>query len=521
MAEADVLPLHECNVRTSTPCNVTPVKSIPELGVSPITGNQNVLAARKSGGACFICGNTTVKSLRSISSNVPCQQASPVFIELKKCFSIELTLGKEFFKMKICLTCKRSLEKVSSFKDQVDSVVSIFSQKDADDSLGCFPLPQEDACQAVPPRMKRMLPSDSSPTPGEKAGKKTSSGKSKRSLSFSEHSYTRSSTPHEEARSLTNENLSMFSKLTQGKLLSDEDSQAILFILAKPCPTEKELALKIYRSSFMQTMEAVMIQEMNTVMVRLCSKTISPGPSVLRTYGNAKDLKSRDVMSEAAVELKREQPFLCKLLTTLCDPPGDVEQRSNTHHVVSTIYGMLLYNRNKDVNAIQKMNTAAAVRLHAKNDLLEIQHRCGLSLAQSYKLDFLDTLGKFNTDGIVESLRLKKTGKVTIDNIDGMTTKKEIRLDDGNQYYHHTASTYYPDRCLPEELSHLSTAEPEIPRLVNCAVFFLNPEEEAILKKNYGYQVNISVGLVRTSQFRWFCKYYKFLKCRDSVYSVH
>ena len=119
---------------------------------------------------------------------------------------------------------------------------------------------------------------------------------------------------------------------------------------------------------------------------------------------------------------------------------------------------------------MEKANTAAAVRLHASNDLLDMFHKFGITLPSGSKYYFLDQLGKFNMDGVIEGIRhATKPGKVTIDNIGGLIRVKAVRRARGNKHYHYTASTYYVD---PVDAAHLSMAQPRVPYFIDPSVLF-------------------------------------------------
>ena len=59
---------------------------------------------------------------------------------------------------------------------------------------------------------------------------------------------------------------------------------------------------------------------------------------------------------------------------------------------------------------------------------------------------------------------------------------EQIRLGSGNQHYHYTASTCYPDRF---DITSQSMMWPGIPDIVDPAVFYLNEAEQKTLKGNY------------------------------------
>ena len=82
-------------------------------------------------------------------------------------------------------------------------------------------------------------------------------------------------------------------------------------------------------------------------------------------------------MLESAVEINRRLPFVFKVLTALCTPL--LTEKPNIKH---TMYAMAMHNRNYQLSATRKLNTAAAVRYHANNDLLSIFHKIGITMAE-------------------------------------------------------------------------------------------------------------------------------------------
>lgn len=54
-------------------------------------------------------------------------------------------------------------------------------------------------------------------------------------------------------------------------------------------------------------------------------------------------------------------------------------------------------------------------------------------------------MGSLNTKGVVQRVQLETGGEVTVDNVNGMTVERDVRLNGGNKH-HYTTSTYYPDR---------------------------------------------------------------------------
>lgn len=109
---------------------------------------------------------------------------------------------------------------------------------------------------------------------------------------------------------------------------------------------------------------------------------------------------------------------------------------------------------------MQNINTCIALRFHAGNNLLDIFNKTSITLSADNKYTFLDKMGDLNTEGIVRSVQMGIGGKVTVNNVDGMTITRDVRLTGGNKHYHYTASTYYPDRADLRDLEESTTLTP-------------------------------------------------------------
>jgi hypothetical protein len=106
------------------------------------------------------------------------------------------------------------------------------------------------------------------------------------------------------------------------------------------------------------------------------------------------------------------------------------------------MFAMAMHCRLPALSYLQRINTCVAVRYHANNALLDFFNKSSITYASSTKPAMLDMLGKFSMNGIVKSIQRGSLGKLTVDNIDGLTIARQIRCGKGNVSYHYTASTY-------------------------------------------------------------------------------
>ena len=469
--------------------------ALPLCSLTPVLQRTPRKSASKD--KCFVCLDSPSGQLRKVCSNVTLPEHSETLSSIRDCFGI-YTIPQSIWTFKICLRCKKLLNSSTELKSQIEAGLA--------DKL--------DNKENDPPRYKRMAKDSSTPkknpqkrrpshsklsrtpvkdtnSPSKRKTKQTkcmlsfgeSPSSSSLSTSCSDHSYSQSDTSQELVK-----NASKLSALrhcnTKSASLPEEERQRVQLVLGSQSSSCKDIAKSILQNKNLKlAVETALLSEINVTCMHLCSTTFQPGPSVLRTLQLPNLLVREDILSKAVLELQNAAPFVYDIFRTVaCSPDTD---RPNTDSVIGTMYGIAMHNRNKDLSAVQKINTAVALRYHASNDLLAISNKCGITLAPGTKYKFLDALGKFNLDGLVKSVRGGRPGKLTVDNIDGKIRANQIRKGEGDRHYHYTASTYYPDRV---DTSHLSMQVPIVPE-IPLSKFYLSLPEETSLKQMYGYMV--------------------------------
>lgn len=105
-------------------------------------------------------------------------------------------------------------------------------------------------------------------------------------------------------------------------------------------------------------------------------------------------------------------------------------------------YALVMDRRNKDMWSIQKINTCIAFIFHAGKHRLDIFNIFKLVkiFAAENEYSFLDIMGSLNIKGVVQSVQLETGGEVTVDNVNGMTVERDVRLN-GDNKHHCTTST--------------------------------------------------------------------------------
>ena len=424
----------------------------------------------KAGAICFVCGSSSKGNLVYIISNAAVPEASMVVSDFRECFGLNILGDENVVNRKICRYCKRKLAAAMQLKRAAMSGLDGSTQRSEPlvHSMGASPLISTIKSSPVPHQV---------PT---------------------EHQYHRQKNVSDAAGEMVRQSSQKTLSSLSDSSSSFKERESLIQSLQHDTSYKQTAKLITGIPALVEAIEIELLGEIHEICDKLCSVNREPGPSVLRTLSQPASLMKDDILSESAVELNRCLPFAFKVLTALCTPLHT--EKPNTKHTIGMMYAMAMHNRNYQLSAAQKLNTAAAVRYHANNDLLSVFHKIGITMAEGSKLNLLDQLGDFNMDGLVHSLKKRIPGKITMDNIDGMLMANQIRLGSGNKHYHYAASTYYVDRC---DVSHLPMVQPQLPDVLSPDVLFLNNEEELNLKRNYGYQVmGVVIRCRQTSNIR-------------------
>lgn len=132
--------------------------------------------------------------------------------------------------------------------------------------------------------------------------------------------------------------------------------------------------------------QKLILLETEVVADKLCSLSIQPVPSVLRTLQHPFSLKSEDILHKCLLEFQNCFPFVFWVFQTLASPLHADQQRTNTcYSLIAMMNAMAMNRRNKDLCAMQKINTCIALRFHAGNDLLDIFNKTSITLSADSK----------------------------------------------------------------------------------------------------------------------------------------
>lgn len=426
---------------------------------------------------CFICLRSPSGKLRNIVTNVALPDNNPILKDIRKCLNMDSNAQFSIHECKICLTCKRRLENCVEFQNKLNEAIDRKSTSTCSTKRMAF--------SQTPSSSKKENVSEASNKENIPARKVNCKKKKKLFLELDT-----------DVQSDVKKSDMCQSDHNYGSFASPVDMAHINSVRAKQelfCKKNHQdqcySADDIFKNKILLSeVQKLILLETEVVADKLCSLSIQPGPSVLRTLQHPSSLKSEDILHKCLLEFQNCFPFVFRVFQTLASPLHADQQRTNTcNSTIAMMYAMAMNRRNEDLCAMQKINTCIALRFHAGNDLLDIFNKTSITLSADSKYTFLDKMGDLNTEGIVRSVQMGIGGKVTVDNIDGMTIARDVRLTGGNKHYHYTASTYYPDRADLTDLEESTTLTP--PEEINFDVFYLSAEEESRLKEMYGYMV--------------------------------
>ncbi|XP_061179530.1 uncharacterized protein LOC133188164 [Saccostrea echinata] len=205
------------------------------------------------------------------------------------------------------------------------------------------------------------------------------------------------------------------------------------------------------------------------------------GETVLQEK-NSFELLNGAVFEKALRELKTKVSLLYEVFKTLLDVRDERELKSSEKVTMATMYPMIMQARNKQSLAIQRVYTALVIRSHADNTLLQRLNKAHITLSTSSKKYFMDDLGKYCDEKIVQSLRSGRDGKINGDNLDFRVATHEIRMNVKAKDFHFFASDYTPDRIdLSKYSDKGSIGDANSVRVEN---FLPSPEEEKMYRES-------------------------------------
>ncbi|OWF53878.1 hypothetical protein KP79_PYT00398 [Mizuhopecten yessoensis] len=200
-------------------------------------------------------------------------------------------------------------------------------------------------------------------------------------------------------------------------------------------------------------------------------------------------------------EIQANIPFLPDVFEAII---GEVvgEKRAT----IVTIYGMIMHSRNMQASAIQRIWTAAAIKCHADNKLLQRLNKVHITLSAESKKNIVKEFSTMTETNICKEIQSGKRGKINGDNLDLHVKTNDVRMTNHDKDYHFFASDWTPFRLVEDDFVSNTYLQQYLDKqrdkeLSLCKFF---PSDAEIVQ--FVEAVKILVGrevLTHCSSFKW------------------
>ncbi|CAB4024531.1 Hypothetical predicted protein [Paramuricea clavata] len=183
-------------------------------------------------------------------------------------------------------------------------------------------------------------------------------------------------------------------------------------------------------------------------------------------------------------EMSERCPFLRDVLVTTAKCAN-----KNRNHVppICLCYAILLQQRNRDLNLVQRINTVLLSEGKAKKQsftqLIERCQKVGFSLSHQSKVNLLDHIATHNNDHVVNEVKQGKKLQGTGDNWDYKIRVHNMRKTEQNRDLHYFASNIIVER-VPCEGSSKFAPQRDILTVPN-SMFLLDNTETRKLREDF------------------------------------
>jgi hypothetical protein len=278
--------------------------------------------------------------------------------------------------LKICVTCISVLTRIEGMRTSCMETINSFQetspQKEVDREKRCavltpVPLLRKKSC-IVPTTPDNSIFDNEDPLPVPSL------------QSHSEHGYAKpNSVQFEATRAAATSGLYKICSAKKNELHMD-DKQLLKSATEEGIP--KNIAMSISNCEpVYSAVKDLILLETDSIANKLCSLTMTPGPSILRSKKDVSCLMENDIFGEILLEMRDTMPFVLDILSTLCQ---SFRSDSSCKITAAMIYGMAMHCRNPQMSAVQRLNTAIALRFHANNEVRYITYYyCGYQAPSS------------------------------------------------------------------------------------------------------------------------------------------
>ncbi|XP_076080521.1 uncharacterized protein LOC143051506 [Mytilus galloprovincialis] len=196
-------------------------------------------------------------------------------------------------------------------------------------------------------------------------------------------------------------------------------------------------------------------------------------------------------------EMKNRTPFLLEIMLSAFDEKHLQGQKSRITGSLAIVYSILMFARNAEMSAFQRMMTAICIRGRAEDMLITRLNRVGVTLSPTSKQRLIKEAGEISHKALCDYLKEKPLLKITGDNLDIYIKSRCVSIDKGNTDLHLFASNALTSRLSSVDMDNRTPLVPEVNRDV------LKLTEAEIDNMKYSYSILIARILSTLDQFKW------------------
>ncbi|KAJ8299423.1 hypothetical protein KUTeg_023483 [Tegillarca granosa] len=191
-------------------------------------------------------------------------------------------------------------------------------------------------------------------------------------------------------------------------------------------------------------------------------------------------------------EMSKRTPLFLDVITTCLDKDTSDNQKQRIIGAVVTVYSIILFTRNPEINAFQRMLTAVCIRGRAEDMNFGNKYYClhknrlnriGITLCARSKLRLLEEASQLNKIEIVNYLKNNPLMKITGDNLDVFIRTGNQAIDIRNKDLHLFASNAISTRIARPDMD--TTQQPIANEAISGADMFLKNTEFGRLESSY------------------------------------
>ena len=207
-------------------------------------------------------------------------------------------------------------------------------------------------------------------------------------------------------------------------------------------------------------------------------------PSVLKekSYTSMVEFSWENVISE----MNERCPFFLDLLMTIMHKKSDSPFPCSKLPVIATIYGMVMYQRDRYQGLVVRIVTALMIRGCARKELYRQLSHCGICQSHSQKKILFDIFGSHFIQLISDKVKNGSSFHLCFDNLAWMVRASHLDDNNKNRDVHAITTSYVIDRVDFAKMDGRNLDEPKKKMdEITPEIFQLNHAEKNQMREDY------------------------------------